>query len=166
MAAKKTKTNEYPVRPPNADDAIELIGIVSAAGGGEKLGDAVALAMQAYQQKDAGSLTQRAAVVAITDGLYAALRDRSVRQDAVNFIYSLWAPKLSVEDGETFEEKKREEWKKLPMRAPMEIVDAFRKTENFADFLDFFTSMMPTATVSSDSSTPSSVPTDTPTKAS
>ncbi len=159
MATKKTAKPKYPVREPNADDSMELLGIVSAAGGGERLGDAVALLMQASQQKDAG-VVQGAAIIAITDGLHAALRDRSVRQDAVNFIYSLWAPKLSVGDGETFEEKKRDEWKKLPMRAPMEIIDSFRKTDNFTDFLDFFTSMMPSQTDSTDSSTPSNEPTD------
>ncbi len=146
MATKTTGNNAaYPIREPTADDAIELIGIISAAGGGDKLGEAIGLAIQAYHNENSGAIAQRAAVVAITDGLHAALRDPSVRNDARTFIYSLWSPKLSVNDGETFEQKKREEWKKLPMRAPLEILDGFRKTDNFGDFLGFFISMLPEA---------------------
>ncbi len=159
MAAKKTAKPKYPVREANADDAFDLMGIVSAAGGGEKLGEAVGMAIEAFS-KGANDLGVRAATVAITDGLNAAFRDPTVRRDAKSFIYSLWQPKLTVGEGEDYEGAKDKAWAKLPMSAPLAIAHAFYQTDSFTDFLEFFTSMMQTSKDSSDSSTPSNEPTD------
>ncbi len=165
MATKKTAKPKYPVREATADDAFDLMGIVSAAGGGDKLGEAVGMAIEAFS-KGANDLGVRAATVAITDGLNTALRDPTVRRDAKSFIFGLWQPKLTVGEGENYEEAKVKAWAKLPMSAVPAIVHAFYQTDSFTDFLEFFTSMMPTSKDSTDSSTPSNEPTDIQTKTS
>lgn len=158
MATKKQKKQEFPVREPNADDAIELLGILGAAGVDGEVGDAIGLAIRAFRSTEDGAqdVMIQAASRAITTGLSGALRSREARVDARNFIYRIWQPKLSVGENETYEQAKAKAWDALPMRAPIEIVESFRKTDNFSDFLAFFRDMLPTPTTSSDSSTASS----------
>ena len=160
MATKKKKP-DYTVREPTADDAIELLGILGAAGIDAETGRSVGLAIAAMQSDDARSreVMVQAAATAITSGLSSALRDREARAEARNFLYSIWTPKLSVKEGQTYEDAKHAAWAELPMRGPFEIGESLSKTENFADFLAFFTDMLPgesTGNSSGNSTTPSS----------
>jgi hypothetical protein len=153
MTAKSKKGPDYSVREPNIDDAIELYGIVGS-GLDAEVGRAIGLAILGLQNEN-NEMAVQAGAQAVAEALGTAFNNRATRTDARNFIFSLWEPKLALSEGETYEAKKREEWKKLPMRGANELIDAFRKTDNFADFLEFFTDMMPNATDSGETSTPS-----------
>jgi hypothetical protein len=144
LVKQKTK---YPVREPNADDAIDLIGILGAAGMDGTAGQAIGVALAAYTSGAGDAATDvvvRAAAEGILSGLSAALRDRATRAEARNFLFNIWNPKIVVkEDDESEDAKKREMWSKLPMDAPLGIAEAFRHTQGFSDFLSFFTDMLP-----------------------
>jgi hypothetical protein len=154
MTTKKGKSKvDYSVREPNIDDAIEFYRII-ASGLDAGVGQAVGLAILGARNEN-NEMAVQAAAQAVAEALGTAFNNRATSTDARNFIFSLWEPKLALSEGETYEAKKREEWKKLPMRGANELIDAFRKTDNFADFLEFFTDMMPNETDSGETSTPS-----------
>ena len=156
MATNKSKKgSDYQVREPNIDDAFDLVRILAGAGGGQQIGAAVGIVIGAFQTGDTAMLT-RAASTAITDGLHAGLRDVEVTQDLRRFLYGLWDPKLGVaRDEDEYEQKKSEAWSKLPMRGLPELINAFRQTEGFGDFIAFFTELMPTQNSEENSSSSS-----------
>ena len=165
QSAKEKKAKEVErllkIRDLEPADGMELLGILSAAGANPAVGHNIGLAITANNDKNT-AVAMQAGGAAIIQALHAALGSPQNTERAENFLFSVWNPPLGPIAGDTDEaretdelDKKRAALKKLGFKGYFLIADAFRRSEDFNDFLEWLPSVMPNLPATGDTPTPS-----------